>query len=64
MRAPRRSISALVATVLLWVWTRSASASPVRPRVAATSSMPLRMLAPGCEGVLGALKQRTSPAPL
>ena len=57
IRAPRRSISAFVATVLLWVWTSRSQAASSRPSVALISSMPVRMLAPGAAGVLGTLKQ-------
>ena len=60
-REPLRSISALVATVLLWVWTIRCHAGPSSCRVAWISSTPFRMPAPGREGMLGTLKQCSSP---
>ena len=60
-RAPRRSINALVATVLLWVWCAARHAAASGRSVALISSTPVRMLSPGCAGVLGTLKQCTSP---
>ncbi len=61
-RAPRRSIRAFVATVLLWVWNASRQAGWSGRNTARISSTPVRMLSPGCDGVLGTLKQCTSPA--
>ena len=59
--APLRSISALVATVLLWVWTQLAPGRAIEAERRRISSTPSRMLAPGRAGVLGTLKQCSSP---